>query len=33
MIWKYDENKKEYTTATGAAKYIGLPRTFTLFKW
>jgi len=27
MIWKYDENKKEYTTATGAAKYIGLPRT------
>ena len=27
MIWKLDENKNEYTTAAGAAKYIGLPRT------
>jgi hypothetical protein len=27
MIWKLDENRKEYTTAAGAARYIGLPRT------
>ena len=27
MMWKLDENKNEYTTATGAAKYLGMPRT------
>jgi len=27
MIWKLDDNNKEYTTAAGAARYIGLPRT------
>ena len=27
MIWKLDNDKKEYTTAAGAARYIGLPRT------
>ena len=27
MIWKLDNDRKEYTTAAGAARYIGLPRT------
>ena len=27
MIWKLDEKNNEYTTAAGAARYIGLPRT------
>tara|TARA_B100001059_G_scaffold6833_1_gene5678 strand:- start:1058 stop:1360 length:303 start_codon:yes stop_codon:yes gene_type:complete len=27
MIWKLDDNNNEYTTAAGAARYIGLPRT------
>jgi hypothetical protein len=27
MVWKLDENKKEYTTAAGAARYLGMPRT------
>tara|TARA_B110001452_G_C14892071_1_gene311803 strand:+ start:161 stop:463 length:303 start_codon:yes stop_codon:yes gene_type:complete len=27
MIWKLDEKNYQYTTAAGAARYIGLPRT------
>ena len=27
MIWKKDDQSFEYTTAAGAAKYIGMPRT------
>tara|TARA_R100000742_G_C4243154_1_gene62480 strand:- start:71 stop:373 length:303 start_codon:yes stop_codon:yes gene_type:complete len=27
MLWKLDDNNNEYTTAAGAARYIGLPRT------
>ena len=27
MIWKLDNDKKEYTTAAGAARYLGMPRT------
>ena len=27
MIWKLDEKNKEYTTAAGAARYLGMPRT------
>ena len=27
MIWKLDEKNNQFTTAAGAARYIGLPRT------
>ena len=26
-MWKLDKDNKEYTTAAGAARYIGMPRT------